>query len=288
MLTMSEGLHNKKVTAISARKPIKRKPKDKPKRPLSAYNFFFKEERIKVIKAVNCEEGVDPKDIDPELTDELIQNLRKDDGKVSFEEMGKLIGHRWKEINSERLAHYSALAQSDTERYKKEMETYNERREEIRNEAKRSAVPEIHYSPHAHGRAMMPPHMQRYPDMPGPPHAGMYGGHGGFLPYHIDPNAPPGYGQPPMMPYNPYYMPPPDGQYGSGAPPSYQGENGVSSGPPNGSPYGYPPPQQGEHAYSSDLRPGHYPYPQMHSQAPEPAPYPQQAPLSSEQQNDSW
>jgi HMG (high mobility group) box len=132
------GKSSEKTPAM-AKRPTKKKPKDKPKRPLSAYNFFFKEEREKILRVVLAE---DPANVvnDPEsedyLNDEILGRLRKEGGKVSFEEMGKLIGQRWKKIDPDRLARYSELASEDTERYKKEMQTYNGRQEaKMRSEA---------------------------------------------------------------------------------------------------------------------------------------------------------
>jgi len=128
-----------KMPVMTVKRPTKKKPKDKPKRPLSAYNFFFKEEREKILKVVQAE---DPEkvDNDPEsgdyIDEETLKRLRKEGGKVSFEEMGKLIGQRWKQIDPDRLAKYSEMASEDTERYKKEMQTYNGRQEaKMRSEA---------------------------------------------------------------------------------------------------------------------------------------------------------
>jgi len=122
-----------------AKRPTKKKPKDKPKRPLSAYNFFFKEEREKILKVVLAE---DPEKVenDPEDGDYLDENalkrLRKEGGKVSFEEMGKIIGQRWKNIDPDRLVKFQELATEDTERYKKEMTAYNSKQEaKMRSEA---------------------------------------------------------------------------------------------------------------------------------------------------------
>lgn len=133
-----EGKAAAKVPSVTKR-PSKKKPKDKPKRPLSAYNFFFKEEREKILKIVLAE---DPEKVenkpgtDDYLNPEQLASLRKEGGKVSFEAMGKIIGQRWKNIHPDRLGKFSELAAEDTERYKKEMQTYNGRQEaKMRSEA---------------------------------------------------------------------------------------------------------------------------------------------------------
>jgi len=126
------------------KRPTKKKPKDKPKRPLSAYNYFFKEEREKIVKIVLAEDPSAVKqnlDDDGYLDKESIGRLRKEGGKVSFEEMGKIIGQRWKNIDPDRLAKYSELASEDTERYKTEMQEYNCRQEaKMRNEALKPSI----------------------------------------------------------------------------------------------------------------------------------------------------
>jgi hypothetical protein len=130
---------SKEKAPSSAKRPSKKKPKDKPKRPLSAYNFFFKEEREKILKVVLAEEPSkvdnDP-DSDDFLDEAALGRLRKEGGKVSFEEMGKIIGQRWKNIEPDRMNKFSELAAEDTERYKKEMQSYNGRQEaKMRSEA---------------------------------------------------------------------------------------------------------------------------------------------------------
>jgi HMG-box domain len=121
------------------KRPTRKKPKDKPKRPLSAYNFFFKEEREKILKIVLAEDPSKVKndeDSPDYISDAMLVRLKKDGGKVSFEEMGKLIGQRWKGIDPDRLSQYSEMAAEDTERYKKEMLSYNGRQEaKMRSEA---------------------------------------------------------------------------------------------------------------------------------------------------------
>lgn len=128
-----------KVPSASIKRPTRKKPKDKPKRPLSAYNFFFKEEREKILKVVLAEDPAkadnDPNS-DDHINEEMMKRLQKEGGKVSFEEMGKLIGQRWKNIDPDRLSKYSEMAAEDTERYKKEMQSYNGRQEaKMRSEA---------------------------------------------------------------------------------------------------------------------------------------------------------
>ncbi|KAI2498630.1 high mobility group [Fragilaria crotonensis] len=129
----------KNKAPAGVKRPTRKKPKDKPKRPLSAYNFFFKEEREKILKIVLAEDPSkvkNDKDSEDYIDDAMLARLKKEGGKVSFEEMGKLIGQRWKGIDPDRLSTYSEMAAEDTERYKKEMLSYNGRQEaKMRSEA---------------------------------------------------------------------------------------------------------------------------------------------------------
>jgi len=115
--------------SAASKKGRKRKPKDKPKRPLSAYNYFFREEREKITRfllnkddSYAVENGMDPVETRQRMTENK---------KVKFEEVGKLIGKRWKSLTesaegTEQVKRYTTSAAGDATRYKKELRDYNE------------------------------------------------------------------------------------------------------------------------------------------------------------------
>lgn len=82
-----------------------KKPKDMPRRPLSAYNIFFKEGRTRLLA-------------------EAKEAQSSESSSLGFESMAKTIAKRWRELSDEEKEPFKKKAQRDMERYRREMEDY--------------------------------------------------------------------------------------------------------------------------------------------------------------------
>ena len=107
----SGGLGKKdKSATLHKAKPVKKKARDKPSRPLSAYNFFFREERARIMaesSATAC----------------AVQE-QKSDPVGLFVAVGKEVAARWKLIPKEEKDRYMRMADGDMERYQQAMSQY--------------------------------------------------------------------------------------------------------------------------------------------------------------------
>jgi len=88
-----------KTTRKSATAKRAKKDPNAPKRGLSAYMFF----------ANDCRDSV-----------------RKDNPGISFGEVGKVLGDKWKNMTAKDKTPYEAKAKVDKERYISEMKAYKE------------------------------------------------------------------------------------------------------------------------------------------------------------------
>jgi HMG (high mobility group) box len=125
----SEGTKNpkkRKLTKIDGPLP--------PLRPLSAYNYFFRDERERILQ--NGEEWnvIVPSSFyskerqvaslqehwDQDRT--KCRRHRKTHGRVSFSKLSKLVSQRWKELPDEGKTYYKEMSAKDWERYRKDVE----------------------------------------------------------------------------------------------------------------------------------------------------------------------
>jgi hypothetical protein len=111
-------LGNMALSSQEKGKKIRKKCKDKPKRPLSGYNIFFKEERNRILEDIPDSDTKAPADSAGR------KRKKRPHGKIGFESLAKLIGKRWRGLTPEQNAIYKNKAATDTIRYKKEMEAY--------------------------------------------------------------------------------------------------------------------------------------------------------------------
>ncbi|PGH04027.1 non-histone chromosomal protein 6 [Blastomyces parvus] len=91
----------KTTRKTKARGEKKKKDPNAPKRGLSAYMFFANEQR---------------------------DNVREENPGISFGQVGKVLGERWKALNEKQRAPYEAKAAADKKRYEDEKASYNARR----------------------------------------------------------------------------------------------------------------------------------------------------------------
>ena len=104
----------------------------KPKRPMTAYNFFFRDEHARIRDQLEADdvaaEEAEIAKAEADGTEPPAKKKRRKKisprEKLGFEDLGKLIGQRWRDIDPEELAKYKKLASKDSKRYKKESEDY--------------------------------------------------------------------------------------------------------------------------------------------------------------------
>eukprot|EP01082_Thalassiosira_pseudonana_P004055 g3853.t1.1.5e174189 g3853 g3853.t1 contig13:301040-302381(-) len=146
--------HNR-ISYERATRGRRKKAKNKPKRPLSGYNLFFRDERNRILKSLpsrggKSEEGDDSANTkEEESKEDTVKNEAADSnsnenddntpkdydivgkngkkiphGKIGFESLAKLIGRRWQELDPAEVERYKKLADVDMKRYKEEMEKF--------------------------------------------------------------------------------------------------------------------------------------------------------------------
>jgi HMG-box domain len=106
----------------SRKKRSWKKPKGKPKRPLSAYNLFFQAERNNLIYSmpnVNHAHGYVFNE------SEIKSQGRKPHGKIGFAELAQKIAKKWKSLDESEKAVYEARAYIEKESYRKVLENWN-------------------------------------------------------------------------------------------------------------------------------------------------------------------
>lgn len=110
------------------KKVVRRKPKDRPKRPLSAYNIFFKEERARILSEIpgetTAEEGEESNKDAAAAEGGGSKRKKSPHGKIGFESLAKAIGQRWKSLEPEKAEYYKEKAAEDMARYKEQMEVF--------------------------------------------------------------------------------------------------------------------------------------------------------------------
>jgi hypothetical protein len=115
------------TTPNSSTKVEQKKPKDKPKRPLSSYNIYYQLERNRIVDGRQELASID----------ELVKNIetilytrrekrphRKTHGAISFQELSREIANNWKTIEPGYKSLLDTYAANDLDRYRNEVQAW--------------------------------------------------------------------------------------------------------------------------------------------------------------------
>lgn len=119
----------------SKKKRSWKKPKDKPMRPLSAYNMFFQNQRERIVAGKTGDPT--PEEIQQSVVKMLTSKTRgpkrRQDrishGQISFGDLARAIAAKWKAIDPKLKAVYNHYAAQEKVRYKKEVVIWKEKKE---------------------------------------------------------------------------------------------------------------------------------------------------------------
>jgi hypothetical protein len=112
------------MAIIATKRRTWRKPEDKPKRPLSAYNLFFQLERERLVSG-DPEKNVLLEDIsavcDQHKQKKAKRKHRKTHGKIGFADLARTIAARWRNLKPQTKSMYEGCASTEKARYQKEV-----------------------------------------------------------------------------------------------------------------------------------------------------------------------
>lgn len=155
-LPLTKDKQDEKTTKNAKKTTRKRGtyPADRPRHPLNAYNFFFSDERDKILhnissESISCTSSNESsfslehnyKDFSNMSLEEKQQVLkryndrseerrkrkrphRKSHGMIAFQELASTIAQRWRALPDERRAFYLSLADMNTKNYQTSMNEY--------------------------------------------------------------------------------------------------------------------------------------------------------------------
>ena len=109
-----------------------KKQKDKPKRPLSAYNIFFKHTRSRIVEGFS-EEGTVEETI--QSIEGIVANStetrrhRKTHGQISFGDLARRIADKWKTIGKNQKTLFDHYASLDMKRYRRDVAIWKAKKE---------------------------------------------------------------------------------------------------------------------------------------------------------------